>query len=192
MVAIVTAALLLASPDELRRPLTPDEAFEAPPPTPPAVAPPDAAFDTPPAPRWPGILAQWVGGTVLTVSTFYGGVTAAETALFTGPVGQVRGRQAESLINTGLLVGGGVIAMLAGMGYLAWVQPDEEPRPKSPGYVALNTGVTEIIGGVMRYLMVSDVEPFLSAERRSAATIIGSGAVAVAAGIVWLIWANLN
>jgi hypothetical protein len=157
------------------------------------VAPPDAAFDAPPAPRWPGILAQWVGGTVLTVSTFYGGVTTVQTALFTEPLGPVRGRQADPLQNTALLVGGGVFAMLAGMGYLAWVQPDEEPRPKSPGYVAINTGITEIIGGAVRYIFISDVEPmFLSAERRNAGVIIGSGVVAVAAGIVWLIWANLH
>ena len=50
-------------------------------------------------------------------------------------------------------------------------------------------GVTQVVGGVVRGLMISDVEPFLSAERRSAGVIIGSGVVALAAGIVWLAWA---
>jgi hypothetical protein len=184
MVGMLTAALLVAEP-ELRKPLPPDVAFEA------AAVPipgPEDAFEAPPAPRWPGSLAMWFGGTVLTVSTFYGAVTTVDTALFVGLV-RAPGRQAESLLNTGLLVGGGVFATLAGMGYLAWVQPDEEPRPKSPGFVSLTIGITQLLGGVFRYLMVSDSEPSLSAERRSAGVIIGSGVVALAAGIVWLAWA---
>jgi hypothetical protein len=189
MVGFVTAALLLASPDAPLKPLTADEAFEAPPGPPPAVAPPEAAFETPPAPRWPGIMALWLGGGVLTVSTLYGGYTALDTARCIDFCPSGSSNTADELQNTGLMVGAGVLTMLAGMGYLAWVQPDEEPRPKSPGYVAVSTGITELIGGVFRYLMVSDAEPFLSAERRSVGIVIGSGAVALAAGIVWLAWA---
>jgi hypothetical protein len=189
MVGIVTASLLLASPDAALKLLTPDEAFEAPPVPPPVVAPPEAAFDAPPAPRWPGITALWLGGGVLTVSTIYGGYTMFDTSRCIDFCSGGPNSAADELQNTGLMVGAGVLTMLAGMGYLAWVQPDEEPRPKSPGYVALSTGITQLLGGVFRYLMVSDAEPFGSWERRSAGIVIGAGAVALAAGIVWLAWA---
>jgi hypothetical protein len=190
MVGIVTAALFLAASDAPLKPLTPDEAFEAPP-TPPPTAPPaplpDEAFESAPASRWPGSLAMWVGGSVLTVSTFYGALTATTFCADCDP-----GTHGGPLQDTAFMVGGGVLAMLAGMMYLAWAQPDEEPWPKSPGFVAATTGLVQIVGGLVRQLMVPGFEPDHSWETRSVGVIVGSGAVALVAGIVWLAWAGTH
>ena len=153
-----------------------------------AAAEPDTAFDRPVAPRWPGVVALLLGGTTLTVSTVYGAGTSLNAVL--GCFSCLRSDTTNYLEQTTFMVGGGVLAMLAGMMYLAWVQPEEEPWPKSPGVVALTSGIVEAIGGTVRFFMAPGTQPFEGREQLASGFIILSGAVALAAGIVWLAWAG--
>jgi hypothetical protein len=145
-----------------------------------AAASPDDSFDDPPAPRWPGVLAMWLAGAELTIETGFGAINTFNFCC-------APGSQQDPLFQTSLMVGGGVLAMLAGMMYLAWVQPEEEPWPKSPGFVALATGLAQVAGGTFRAAIVSDPQPFRSAEYQSSAIIIVSGIVSLIASTVWFI-----
>jgi hypothetical protein len=148
------------------------------------VASPDEAFDAPPAGRSPGIGAMWIGGTVLTLAT------AVNTNVLTCP--NCQPVAPDQLLQSGIVFGAGVFLSLMGMMWLAWVQPAEEPVPKSPGISAIASGLVESGLGVLQTVTSAPnvPEPFRTENMRSCGVIIGAGLALAAAGLAWIIWAS--
>jgi hypothetical protein len=143
---------------------------------------PDAAFDDAPGPRWPGIVAEWMAGSILTIETMYGAAGLGNLSCFTCPATL----EDDPLFQTSMMTSSGIIIMLGGMMYLAWAQPPEEPWPKSPGVLAIASGAIEIAGAVIRSLMASGSDLQRGHQYLSCGIIAGSGAVALVAGLVWV------
>jgi hypothetical protein len=88
------------------------------------------------------------------------------------------------------MIGGGVMAILAGMMWLAWTQSADEPPIRAPGLTAVLTGLAEMVGGGLRAAFVPGIEPHRTNQNVSCAIIIGSGIIDLAAGAAWFIWAR--
>jgi len=143
---------------------------------------PDAAFDEAPGPRWPGVVAEWVAASILTTETVYGAASLANLSCFSCP----SNLEDDPLFQASMMTSGGILAMLGGMMYLAWAQPPEEPWPKSPGITAILSGSIEIAGAAIRSLMASGSDLQKEHQYLSCAIIVGSGALALVAGVVWM------
>jgi hypothetical protein len=149
--------------------------------TPADVTAPDELHEVPPAPRWPGVAALIAGGNVLTAMTAY----AATTPLCSGCDSSAT---TQSLFELSAALVGSAWLSLAGMAWLVWVQPEDEPIPRSPGVAAALSGVAQMFIGVAR-LMTAQAQS-LNQDAAMGGVILGTGIAALAAGVAWAIWLN--
>jgi hypothetical protein len=82
--------------------------------------------------------------------------------------------------------------LLAGMAWLAWTQPPDEPKPRSPAIGAFLAATLELVGGIAEAAMQGSdaIDPFAGHVRQSMVIVISSGVAALAAGVAWLVWAS--
>lgn len=146
-----------------------------------AVTPPDGIVDEPPAPRWPGALAMMVGGSALMATTVIA-ATGFDCSLCTPKAAT------DALVNVSMLAAGSTWLALLGMGWLVWTQPKDEPAPRSPGVSAALSGVAQIAWGVLRLMIIDSFSPSRAENERSAGVLLGTGFLALTAGVAWAIW----
>lgn len=148
----------------------------------------------PVAPRAPGLTLVLIGGQLLTATSAYGGVVAlpfTDGPCF-GCAERIQADQAVAMRLNARLVTSGMAVLLAGMAWLAWAQPPDQAKPRSPAIAAFLAAALELTGGVAEAVFKSSepTNPFASDVQRSMIPVIVSGAAALAAGIAWLVWAS--
>jgi hypothetical protein len=140
-------------------------------------------YEVPIVSRAPGITAFWIGGGVLGVAA----EVSATGLCFVCAVAPNTDPRFQAFALSTI----GTVSVLAGMAWMVWRQPPDEPTSKTPGFAAAIMGATQIVAGLVGFFapLVGSSAGALHDGQPMAFTV-GSGVVTLAAGVAWLVWAR--